>query len=149
MQRDNMNSNLKKTLKQDSSLVAAGRSNGPSQSPAISRSGQKLRVIIAAIPYRVRTDEDLMRFAGRGDECAFDEIVRRHRGRIYGFACGVLDEARAASVMKVAFVSAYRDRESKDSIVDVKAWLLVHAARALMHAVRDRHEQRLLERSAR
>lgn len=104
--------------------------------------------MIATIAYRVRTDEDLMGLAGRGDERAFDEVVRRHRGRIYGFACGVLDEERAAGVLREALVSAYRDRESKESLVDVKAWLLVHAARALLRSVRDRHEQLSPDRSA-
>ena len=89
-----------------------------------------------------------MRLAGRGDERAFDEIVRRHSGRIYGFACGVLDYERASGVLREAFVSAYRDREARESRVDVKAWLLVHASRALLHSVRDRHERLALDRSA-
>ena len=94
--------------------------------------------MIASITYRMRTDEDLMRFAARGDERAFDEIVRRHRGRIFGFACGMLDDEGAVGVLREAFVSAYRDREAKESLVDVKAWLLVHAARALLSSIRDR-----------
>ena len=112
------------------------------------RSGHKLREMITSITYRVRTDEGLMRLAGRGDELAFDEVVRRHRGRIFGFACGVLDDERAAGVLREAFVSAYRDRGAKESLVDVKAWLLVHAARALLHSIRDRHRQLTLERSS-
>ena len=145
-----MNPNLKGALQQDSApeVEPHGRSNPWSETPPVSLPRQKLRELIAGIAYRVRTDEDLMQLAGRGDERAFDEVVRRHRGRIYGFACGVLDGERAAEVMKAAFVSAYRDRESRDSILDVKAWLLVHAARALLHSVRDRHKQRVLERPA-
>lgn len=128
--------------------VGSGGRPAPRSESSAGSQRQKLREMIATIAYRVRTDEDLMRLAGRGDERAFDEVVRRHRGRIYGFACGVLDEERAAEVLREAFVSAYRDRDSKESLVNVKAWLLVHAARALLHAVRDRHEQLSVDRSA-
>jgi RNA polymerase sigma-70 factor (ECF subfamily) len=35
----------------------------------------------------VATDEDLLRATARGDEEAFVEIYRRHRDRVYRFAC--------------------------------------------------------------
>ena len=95
--------------------------------------------VIESISYRARTDEDLMRFAGRGDERAFDEVVRRHRGRIYALATGMLDDSQAADVLRDAFVSAYHDREAPQSRTDVKAWLYVHAARALLERFKARH----------
>lgn len=130
--------------------VMPGDGPNPRSEASPAKSGQKLREMIASITYRVRTDEDLMRFAGRGDERAFEEVVRRHRGRIYGFACGVLDDQGAAGVLREAFVSAYRDREAKESLVNVKAWLLVHAARALFRSVHERavHERLALDRPA-
>lgn len=99
----------------------------------------ELRRIVETIAYRMRTDEDLMRFACGGDGRAFDEVVRRHRGRIYALATGVLDDAEAAGVLTDAFVSAYRDREAPESRNDVKAWLYVHAARAMLERFVARH----------
>ena len=80
-----------------------------------------------------------MRFARGGDGRAFDEVVRRHRGRIYALATGMLDDSQAADVLREAFVSAYRDREAPESRSDVKAWLYVHTARALFERFKARH----------
>jgi len=107
--------------------------------PERSRLRHELSRIVETISYGMRTDEDLMRFACRGDGRAFDEVVRRHRGRIYALATGVLDESEAADVLKDVFVSAYRDREAPESRSDVKAWLYVHTRRAMLERFVARH----------
>jgi RNA polymerase sigma-70 factor, ECF subfamily len=54
-------------------------------------------------------DEKLVRRFNRGDESAFEEIVQRHRGRIYNVVNGCLHNwADAEEVVDDVFIRAYR-----------------------------------------
>jgi len=55
------------------------------------------------------TDEDLVTRFQRGDEVAFDELVRRHRGMVYRVAWRLTrSHAEADDLAQEAFVRAYR-----------------------------------------
>jgi RNA polymerase sigma-70 factor (ECF subfamily) len=54
-------------------------------------------------------DDELVRRCNAGDELAFNEIVARHRGRLYHLAFGCLhDHADAEEIVDDTFVRAFR-----------------------------------------
>ena len=82
------------------------------------RSGERDRVIGAA------TDEALVRRAAEGQREAFDELVRRHRGRVYALAlriCRNPDDAEDA--LQETFIAAYRALPRFDRRARVSTWL--------------------------
>jgi RNA polymerase sigma-70 factor (ECF subfamily) len=70
------------------------------------------------------SDETLVRQAQRGDRAAFDELVRRHRDRVYAVALRLTrhpDDAEDA--LQETFISAYRGLGSFGSRARVSTWL--------------------------
>jgi RNA polymerase sigma-70 factor (ECF subfamily) len=70
------------------------------------------------------TDESLVRAAQRGDRDAFDELVRRHRDRVYAVALRLTrnpDDAEDA--LQETFISAYRGLGGFSSRARVSTWL--------------------------
>jgi RNA polymerase sigma-70 factor (ECF subfamily) len=70
------------------------------------------------------TDEALARRAAAGERDAFEELVRRHRARIYALAlriCRNADDAEDA--LQETFISAYRALPRFDSRARVSTWL--------------------------
>ncbi|MCK2240496.1 MULTISPECIES: sigma-70 family RNA polymerase sigma factor [unclassified Crossiella] len=56
-----------------------------------------------------RADTDLLAAAARGDDAAFDDLVRRHTTRMYRIALRIVgDPAEAEDVVQDAWVSAWR-----------------------------------------
>lgn len=53
-------------------------------------------------------DEELVRRFQRGDEQAFDELVERHRGRVYNLACRLVGMPEADDLAQEVFLAAYR-----------------------------------------
>src|SRR5581483_11539743 len=49
----------------------------------------------AFLPGQPMTDEALVRRFQSGDEAAFDELVERHRARIYGLVCRLVGPGEA------------------------------------------------------
>ena len=55
------------------------------------------------------TDEELVRRAQRGDRAAFDELVARHRDRVYAVALRLTrNPADAEDALQDTFLNAYR-----------------------------------------
>jgi RNA polymerase sigma-70 factor, ECF subfamily len=70
------------------------------------------------------TDEALARRAAGGERDAFDELVRRHRGRVYALAlriCRNPDDAEDA--LQETFIAAYRALPRFDRRARVSTWL--------------------------
>jgi RNA polymerase sigma-70 factor (ECF subfamily) len=70
------------------------------------------------------TDEALARQAAAGGRDAFEELVRRHRGRVYALAlriCRNGDDAEDA--LQETFIAAYRALPRFDSRARVSTWL--------------------------
>ena len=70
------------------------------------------------------TDEALARRAAGGQREAFEELVRRHRGRVYALAlriCRNPDDAEDA--LQETFIAAYRALPRFDSRARVSTWL--------------------------
>ena len=70
------------------------------------------------------TDEVLARRAAEGQREAFEELVRRHRGRVYALAlriCRNADDAEDA--LQETFIAAYRALPRFDRRARVSTWL--------------------------
>jgi RNA polymerase sigma-70 factor (ECF subfamily) len=70
------------------------------------------------------SDQRLVKRAAEGDRAAFDEIVRRHRDRVYTIAlrlCGNRDDAE--DVLQETFISAYRALDRFRGGAQLSTWL--------------------------
>jgi RNA polymerase sigma-70 factor, ECF subfamily len=75
------------------------------------------------------TDEALVQRAAAGSRDAFEELVRRHRGRVYALAlriCRNADDAEDA--LQETFIAAYRALPRFDRRARVSTWLYRIAA---------------------
>ena len=56
-----------------------------------------------------RTDEDLIQSVAQGEKVAFDELVRRHKVRLYNYLLRLLrDPTEAEEITQETFIRAYR-----------------------------------------
>jgi RNA polymerase sigma-70 factor (ECF subfamily) len=70
------------------------------------------------------TDEALARRAAAGEREAFEELVRRHRARVYALALRICRNADdAEDVLQETFIAAYRALPRFDSRARVSTWL--------------------------
>ena len=83
-----------------------------------------------------RSDEALVRRAQRGDRSAFDELVRRHRDRVYAVALRLTrDREEAEDALQEAFISAYRALPGFDARSRFSTWLHRIAVNACYDAI--------------
>lgn len=87
--------------------------------------------------YGHRSDDDLGRLAEAGNTDAFDELVVRHRDRIYTLALRSLggDEDQAGDVVCETFVTAFRSL-GQGGRCSPGAWFHLHALRAVLARTR-------------
>ena len=86
-----------------------------------------------------RTDAALMRAHVTGDPLAFDELVRRHRDRLWAVAMRTLaDREEAADAVQDALLAAYRGAERFRGDSAVTTWL----HRIVVNACLDRLRRR-------
>jgi RNA polymerase sigma factor (sigma-70 family) len=84
-------------------------------------------------------DRELMRLHVAGDPNAFEELVRRHRDRLWAVALRTMGEPEeAADALQDAFLSAFRRAESYRGEAAVTTWL----HRVVVNACLDRHRRR-------
>lgn len=70
------------------------------------------------------TDEVLARRAAEGRQDAFEELVRRHRARVYALALRICRNADdAEDVLQETFIAAYRALPRFDRRARVSTWL--------------------------
>jgi RNA polymerase sigma-70 factor (ECF subfamily) len=93
-------------------------------------------------------DEDsaLAMAAQGGDVGAFERLVERHRGRVYGLALRMLNSPEdAAEVLQEAFISAYRNLGSFRGDAQFGSWLHRIAANHALMRLRHRRVVRDVE----
>jgi len=71
------------------------------------------------------TDSDLVERIRRGDEAAFQEMVGRHSGELFGLAFSLLGNAAdAEDVVQQAFLGAFQRINSFENRSTLKTWLV-------------------------
>ena len=85
-------------------------------------------------------DRDLVLRARRGDDHAFELLVRRHTDTVWRFARRLVsDDATAEEVVQDTFVKAYRGLERFRGDASVTTWLYAICHRACLDRRRRRH----------
>lgn len=80
--------------------------------------------MIFVVPYRKKTDADLMTRVSKGDRKAFREILTRYQNGVYGFAFRYLcDPHEAEDISQEVFLRLYRSAESYCSSASLRAYL--------------------------
>jgi RNA polymerase sigma-70 factor (ECF subfamily) len=91
-------------------------------------------------------DEALVRRAQRGDRYAFDELVQRHRGRVYAVTLRLTrNPADAEDALQDAFLNAYRGLASFGRRSKVSTWLYRIAVNASYDVVSRRRDTTSLD----
>jgi RNA polymerase sigma-70 factor (ECF subfamily) len=86
------------------------------------------------------TDEELVRRAQRGDRAAFDQLVVRHRHRVYAVALRLTrNPADAEDALQETFLNAYRALGRFGGRARVSTWLYRIAANASYDVINRRH----------
>jgi RNA polymerase sigma-70 factor (ECF subfamily) len=86
------------------------------------------------------TDEALVRRAQRGDRAAFDQLVVRHRDRVYAVALRLTrNPADAEDALQDTFLNAYRALGRFGGRARVSTWLYRIAANASYDVISRRH----------
>ena len=86
-----------------------------------------------------RSDAELLRAHADGDRYAFEELVRRHRDRMWAVALRTLhDPEEAADALQEALISAYRAAGSFRAESAVTTWLHRIVVNACLDRVRRR-----------
>ncbi|MBK6693025.1 MAG: sigma-70 family RNA polymerase sigma factor [Myxococcales bacterium] len=89
------------------------------------------------------TDRDLVDRARTGDRGAFDELVRRHHGRIHRLALHMLrDRAEAEDVAQETFVRAYQALARFDGRSEPYTWIYRIAVNLSLNVLRARRSSR-------
>lgn len=86
------------------------------------------------------TDHDLVsRFQATGDRQAFEELVRRHRNRIYGLALRMMkNEEEALEIVQETFLSAFRNLGEFRGDAQFGSWAYRIAANFALMRIRHR-----------
>ncbi|PZR13307.1 MAG: RNA polymerase subunit sigma-70 [Archangium gephyra] len=92
-----------------------------------------------AAPLIPSDDSELVARAAGGEPTAFEALVERHRGRIYGLALRMLNsEDDAAEVLQETFISAYRNLANFRGDAQFGSWVLRIAANHALMRLRHR-----------
>lgn len=84
-------------------------------------------------------DDELLTRAQNGDMSAFEGLVERHRGRLYGLALRMLNsEDDAAEVLQDTFISAYRNLGNFRGEAQFGSWVHKIAANHALMKLRHR-----------
>ncbi len=84
-------------------------------------------------------DSELLARAQAGDVAAFEGLVERHRGRIYGLALRMLNsDDDAAEVLQESFISAYRNLPNFRGDAQFGSWVYRIAANHALMRLRHR-----------
>lgn len=92
-----------------------------------------------AAPLIPSEDSELLGRAQQGDTAAFEALVERHRGRVYGLARRMLNsDDDAAEVLQESFISAYRNLPNFRGDAQFGSWVYRIAANHALMRLRHR-----------
>jgi RNA polymerase sigma-70 factor (ECF subfamily) len=83
-------------------------------------------------------DEVLVRRFQRGEEAAFDELVDRHRRRVFALACRLVGELEADDLAQEVFLAAYRSLATFRGDSSFSTWLYRITVHICSHHLRRR-----------
>jgi RNA polymerase sigma-70 factor (ECF subfamily) len=89
------------------------------------------------------TDEALVRRFQTGEVAAFDELVERHRARIYGLLCRLVGVGEAEDLAQDVFVAAYKSLRSFRGEAAFSTWLYRIAIHTCSHHLRRKRPEAL------
>jgi RNA polymerase sigma factor (sigma-70 family) len=82
-------------------------------------------------------DHDLVSAVRRGEDCAFEELFSRYRGRIRGYVSGILSDADLAEdITQEVFISALRRLRDTERPIAFKPWIYQIAKNACIDELR-------------
>lgn len=93
-----------------------------------------------ALPSAALNDQDLVaRFQASSDRSAFEELVRRHRNRVYGLALRMMkNEDEALEIVQETFLSAFRSLPEFRGDAQFGSWVYRIAANFALMRLRHR-----------
>ena len=86
---------------------------------------------------RLQPDERVVRLIREGHDAAFEEIVRRYRERLVGFAATIVPTARAEDVVQESLAKAYVAIGSTTTDLKLRAWLFTIVRNTALNSLRD------------
>lgn len=92
---------------------------------------------LAGALLRTQPDERLAELAGEGSERAFDELVRRHRSALVGFASSISSPGHADDVVQDSIVKAYMALGRGDRPDCPRAWMFRIVRNTALNDLRD------------
>lgn len=90
---------------------------------------------------RLQSDGRLVKLFRRGVDPAFDELVRRHRGALVGYAGAIAGRDRAEDVVQESLLKAHRSLNG-DQVIDPKPWLYKIVRNTALNDIRDNRKHR-------
>lgn len=87
-------------------------------------------------------NHDVIRAALRGDESAFEEVIRLYSRKLYAIAYGIVQHAaEAEDIVQESFLSAHRNRWRLRNPASFPAWLSMVARNRARDVLRKRSKQ--------
>ena len=93
------------------------------------------------------SDESLLETAGRGDGAAFETLVGRYSGELFGFFRRRVGEDAAADLLQDCFLRAFRAAPRFEPRASARTWLYVIARNAALNHLARRRKQASLDDS--
>ena len=86
---------------------------------------------------RSQPDAKLVALVREGRERAFDEVVRRYRAPLVGFAAMIVPADRADDVVQESLLAAYNSLGSSDAEIVLRPWLFRIVRNRALNELRD------------
>ena len=95
------------------------------------------RLLLDALEGSAPRDHDLVTAVRRGEDCAFEALFTRYRGRIRAYVSGILGDAdRAEDITQEVFISALRRLRDTERPIAFKPWIYQIAKNACIDEFR-------------
>src|SRR3954466_8479109 len=91
---------------------------------------------LAGVAIRCQSDSRLVGLMREGHDGAFDEIVRRYRAQLVGYAGGIVPEHSAEDVVQEALIRAHSALGRSDAEMNLRPWLYTIVRNGALNALR-------------